>query len=112
VTSPAPGRSQAFRRVGLVRDAPRAPGVYRFLDARGEVLYVGKATDLRARLRTYFGQDPRRRIADLVRETAEVTWDTTPTLLEAEVLEVRAIHATRRATTAARATPSAGCTSP
>jgi DNA polymerase III subunit epsilon len=82
----------AFRRVGLVRDAPRTSGVYRFLDARGEVLYVGKATDLRARLRTYFGQDPRRRIADLVRETAEVTWVTTSTLLEAEVVEVRAIH--------------------
>jgi DNA polymerase III subunit epsilon len=57
------------------------------------VLYVGKATDLRARLRTYFGQDPRRRVADLVRETAEVRWTTTPTLLEAEVTEVRAIHA-------------------
>jgi DNA polymerase III subunit epsilon len=83
---------KAFRRVGLVRDAPRAAGVYRFLDERGEVLYVGKATDLRSRLRTYFGQDPRRRVADLVRETAEVRWTTTPTLLEAEVTEVRAIH--------------------
>jgi DNA polymerase-3 subunit epsilon len=84
---------QAYRRVGLVRDAPRTMGVYRFLDGRGEVLYVGKATDLRSRLRTYFGQDPRRRTADLVRETAEVSWTTTPTLLEAEVAEVRAIHA-------------------
>jgi DNA polymerase III subunit epsilon len=84
---------KAFRRVGLVREAPAATGVYRFLDERGEVLYVGKATDLRSRLRTYFGQDPRRRIADLVRETAEVTWTLTPTLLEAEVVEVRAIHA-------------------
>jgi DNA polymerase III subunit epsilon len=84
---------RAYRRVGLVRDAPSAPGVYRFVDARGEVLYVGKATDLRTRLRTYFGQDPRRRTADLVRETAEVTWELTPTLLEAEVREVRAIHA-------------------
>ncbi|MEX0835670.1 MAG: exonuclease domain-containing protein, partial [Nitriliruptor sp.] len=48
---------KAYRRVGLVRDAPRTSGVYRFLDERGEVLYVGKATDLRSRLRTYFGQD-------------------------------------------------------
>ncbi len=83
---------RAFRRIGMVRDAPPAPGVYRFLDARGEVLYVGKATDLRARLRTYFGQDPRRRIADLVREAASVAWDPTPTVLEAEVRELRAIH--------------------
>jgi DNA polymerase III subunit epsilon len=83
---------RAFRRIGLVEGAPSTPGVYRFLDARGEVLYVGKATDLRSRLRTYFGQDPRRRVADLVRETAEVVWHPTPTLLEAEVREVRAIH--------------------
>jgi DNA polymerase III subunit epsilon len=86
---------RAFRRIGLVDGAPSSPGVYRFLDARGEVLYVGKATDLRSRLRTYFGQDPRRRIADLVRETARVTWQPTATVLEAEVLELRAIHAHR-----------------
>lgn len=85
----------AFRRMSLVRDAPRRPGVYRFLDARGEVLYVGKAGDLRTRLRRYFGQDPRRRIADLVRETTAVTWDVTPTPLAAEVAEVRAIQASR-----------------
>ncbi len=81
-----------FRRRDLVVDAPSAPGVYRFLDPRDEVLYVGKATDLRQRLRTYFGQDPRRRIADLVRETARVDWTLTPTVLEAEVLELRAIR--------------------
>jgi DNA polymerase III subunit epsilon len=86
---------RAYRRIGLVADAPAACGVYRFLDERGEVLYVGKATDLRSRLRTYFGQDPRRRIADLVRETASVEWTTTATVLEAEVREVREIHARR-----------------
>ncbi|MCC5950295.1 MAG: DEDD exonuclease domain-containing protein, partial [Nitriliruptoraceae bacterium] len=86
---------KAFRRRDLVADAPASCGVYRFLDERDEVLYVGKATDLRQRLRTYFGQDPRRRIADMVRETARVTWETTPTLLGAEVAELRAIHASR-----------------
>lgn len=86
---------RAFRRRDLVRDAPDTTGVYRFLDVRGEVLYAGKATDLRARLRSYFGQDPRRRIGDLIRETDQVTWTTTPTLLEAEVAEIRTIHAHR-----------------
>ena len=52
---------RAFRKISLVADAPTGPGVYRFLDDRGQVLYVGKATDLRSRLRTYFGRDPRRR---------------------------------------------------
>ncbi len=86
-----------FKRLELVRDAPAACGVYRFLAADDTVLYVGKATDLRARLRTYFTSDTRRRIADLVRDTARVTWTITPTLLEAEVVEVRAIHAHRPA---------------
>lgn len=82
-----------FRRISLVRDAPTTCGVYRFLDARGEVLYVGKATDLRSRLRSYFGSDRRRRIEDLVRETAEVNWTPTATLIEAEVRELREIRA-------------------
>jgi DNA polymerase-3 subunit epsilon len=80
-----------FRKVSLVDGAPDLPGVYRFLDARGELLYVGKATSLRQRLRQYFGQDPRRRIADMVRDTARVEWTVTPTELEANVREVRAI---------------------
>ncbi len=83
---------RTYRRRDLVADAPRSCGVYRFLDGDGRTLYVGKATDLRARLRTYFGQDPRRRMADMVRETARVTWQVTPTLLAAEVAELRAIQ--------------------
>ncbi len=81
-----------FRRISLVREAPSTCGVYRFLDARDEVLYVGKATDLRSRLRSYFGADRRRRTDDLVRETARVTWTPTATLLEAEVRELREIR--------------------
>ncbi len=83
---------RAFKRRDLVADAPRDCGIYRFLDGDGRTLYVGKATDLRGRLRTYFGQDPRRRMADMVRETARVTWQVTPTLLAAEILELRAIQ--------------------
>ncbi len=86
---------RAYRRRGLVADAPSSPGTYRFLDDRGAVLYVGKATDLRARLLTYFGRDPRRRMADMLRETASVTWQPAPTLLEAEVAELRQLHALR-----------------
>ena len=42
----------------LARDLPRAPGVYLLKDRRGEVLYVGKSKNLRARVATYF-QDAR-----------------------------------------------------
>lgn len=86
---------RAFRKVSLVRDAPSAPGVYRFLDERGEVLYVGTSRDLRTRLRRYFGGDRRRRVADMVRETARVDWTVTPTALEAGVRELREIRTHR-----------------
>lgn len=84
---------RSFRKIDLVREAPDAAGVYRFIGAHDEVLYVGKATSLRRRLRAYFGQDRRRRIADLVRDVERVEWTTTPTVLEAAVREVRAIAA-------------------
>lgn len=86
---------RAYRKISLVHDAPSAPGVYRFLDERGEVLYVGTTGDLRTRLRRYFGGDRRRRVADLVRETTRVAWDVTPTALEAGVRELRQIRTHR-----------------
>ena len=53
LATPQTRRVHAKRR--LVREAPQRPGVYFFRDERGNVLYVGKARDLRARLRSYFG---------------------------------------------------------
>lgn len=86
---------RAYRKIHLVRDAPSAPGVYRFRDERGEVLYVGTTRDLRTRLRRYFGGDRRRRVADMVRETTRVDWTVTPTALEAGVRELREIRTHR-----------------
>ncbi len=90
-----PSGDRSHRRIALIADAPSSPGVYRFLADDGTVLYVGKASDLRRRLRSYFGQDTRRRTADLVAATAQVTWTVTPTEIEASVLEVRELHASR-----------------
>jgi DNA polymerase-3 subunit epsilon len=90
-----PTGDRSHRRIALIADAPSAPGIYRFLGDDGTVLYVGKATDLRRRLRSYFGNDTRRRTADLVAATTQVTWTVTATELEAAVLEVRELQATR-----------------
>lgn len=84
-----------FRRIRLVQGAPNAAGVYRFVSASGDILYVGKATDLRQRLRSYFGQDDRRMTEQLVRETARVDWTVTTTVLEAEIHELRQIQRLR-----------------
>lgn len=90
-----PTGDRSHRRIALIADAPSSPGIYRFIAEDGTVLYIGKASDLRRRLRSYFGQDTRRRTADLVAATARVTWTVTPTELEASVREVREIQASR-----------------
>jgi DNA polymerase-3 subunit epsilon len=84
----------ASRRT-LSEGLPSAPGVYSFCSASGEILYVGKATDLRARVRSYFGNDDRRQIVDLLKESAAVEHTVCPTPLEAAVRELRLIRAHR-----------------
>ena len=80
-----------FAKITLADDVPSAMGVYRFLGANGETLYVGKATDLRGRVRSYFYGDQRARMRDLVRETQRIECELHRTMLEAEVAEARAI---------------------
>jgi len=86
------GHAQAGK-LKLTTELPRNPGVYLFRDHRGHVLYVGKASNLRARVRSYFSSDDRRKIGQLLRETAVVDHQVCATTLEAAVLEIRLIHA-------------------
>jgi excinuclease ABC subunit C len=71
------------------RRIPTGPGVYRWLDAEGRVLYVGKAADLRARVRSYLGQrgDGRPLVHLLMRRAVDVDVVTTNTPEEALLLE-------------------------
>ena len=85
------GHAQASK-LGLTDRLPRHPGVYRFLDAQGRVLYVGKATNLRQRVRSYFGGDERRKVGALLRETQRIAHTVMPDALSAEVLELRYLH--------------------
>ncbi len=68
---------------------PDAPGVYRFRDSRGRVIYVGKAKSLRSRVSSYF-QDPANlhsRTASMVTTAAAVEWTVVQTEVEALQLE-------------------------
>ena len=80
------------QKLRLTDDLPRSPGVYLFRNARGDVLYVGKATNLRARVRSYFSGDDRRKIGSLLRETASIDHVVHPHPLAAAVHEIRLIH--------------------
>lgn len=79
-------------KLKLAADLPRLPGVYLFRDAGRRVLYVGKAVNLRRRVRSYFSGDGRRKVGALLRETAVIDHIVCSGDLEASVLEVRLIH--------------------
>lgn len=71
---------------------PSSPGVYRMLGTDGEVLYVGKARNLKARVSTYArGDAPNNRIARMIAETAAMEFVTTTTEPEALLLETNYI---------------------
>lgn len=79
-------------KLRLTARLPRRPGVYLFRGLGGRVLYVGKATNLRARVRSYFSGEERRKVSQLLRETQAIDHVVCPGTLEASVLEVRLIH--------------------
>ncbi len=81
-----------WKKLKLTTTLPRSPGIYQFHDRDNRILYVGKATDLRARVRSYFSSDQRRKVAQLLRETDRITHQECRNTLEAEVLELRLIH--------------------
>ncbi len=81
-----------WKKLSLTTSLPRKPGVYFFTDAQDRVLYVGKATDLRSRVRSYFSSERRRKIPQLLRETAAIRHEVCNNTLEAELLELRLIQ--------------------
>jgi excinuclease ABC subunit C len=76
------------RLAATAKILPRSPGVYLFKDARGRVIYVGKAKDLRARVGQYLrGTDGRAQVPFLVRAAVDVEITQTRTEKEALILE-------------------------
>jgi DNA polymerase-3 subunit epsilon len=81
-----------FGKIALAAALPSAPGVYRFVARDGRVLYVGKSKDVRARVKSYFYGDERKKVQDLLDEVGGVEATVTPGgEAEALVLEARLI---------------------
>ena len=76
--------------------APPAPGVYRMIDARGDVLYVGKAKNIRRRILAYQrATGHTARIARMIAATASIEFVSTATETEALLLEANLIKRLR-----------------
>jgi DNA polymerase-3 subunit epsilon len=89
-----PRRVHGKRR--LVHGAPTRPGVYLFHDCTGRVLYVGKARDLRSRLRSYFQSARQRPSIETALEAVDrIEWRVLGSELAASLEEVRLIRQLR-----------------
>ncbi len=93
-TSPPPRGIDVIKAV--VKTLPGSPGVYRMLNAAGDLLYVGKARDLKKRVTSYTKLGGHtQRIARMISETASMEIVTTHTETEAILLEANLIKQMR-----------------
>lgn len=74
---------------------PDSPGVYIFKDTQGKKLYIGKATSLKSRVKSYFAKDlidtRGERIVTMIEKAQMLDWHTTDSVLEALMLEAQLI---------------------
>src|ERR1700710_39241 len=83
----------ADRIAAYLKTLPDAPGVYRMLNAAGDVLYVGKAKSLKKRVSSYArGGVHSERLTRMIAETAEMLFLTTESETEALLLESNLIN--------------------
>src|SRR5690606_18677167 len=71
---------------------PRTPGVYYFRDRDGKILYVGKATSLRARVSSYWMRPLDERLTAMLAQIVSIQVQPTDTALEALILEANEIR--------------------
>lgn len=79
---------------GLLKKLPRQSGVYRFYSEDKQLLYIGKALDLRNRVRNYFQKSANHspKTKKMLEKINHIDWITTKNELEALILEANLIH--------------------
>ncbi len=89
-------RRRVWDKRQLAFGAPARPGVYLFYDRNGQLLYVGRARDLRARLRSYFRSERQRPAVEAALAAVErIEWRVLGSELEAALEELRLIRELR-----------------
>jgi DNA polymerase-3 subunit epsilon len=89
----APRKRRVYGKRALAKGAPTRPGVYLFRDAHDQVLYVGRARDLRVRLRSYFRSDRQRQSVEAALHALDrIEWRVLGSELEAAFEELRLIR--------------------
>ena len=102
----APRARRLAGKRSLVAGAPATPGVYLFRDRNEQVLYVGRARDLRARLRSYFRTERQRPAVEAaLGALARVEWRELGSELEAALEELRLLRELRPPANARGARP-------
>lgn len=75
-----------------LRSLPDRPGIYLYYDIKKQLIYVGKATSLKSRVRSYFsGKKTPRPIEEMLHEVVSIEWIETESVLEAVILEANYI---------------------
>ena len=89
----APRKRRVYDKRALAKGAPTRPGVYLFYDRHGQVLYVGRSRDLRARLRSYFRSERQRPSVEAALLALDrIEWRVLGSELEAALEELRLIR--------------------
>ncbi len=74
-----------------IKQFPTSSGVYLFVDKKGKVLYVGRAVNLRRRVKNYFDKNLEPRLQEMVSLASKIKYQKTDNLLEAIILEANLI---------------------
>lgn len=75
-----------------INQIPELPGIYKMLDAKGNIIYIGKSKSIKKRVKTYFSNNPKwEKVKKMVLLIDDIEFEVTDTHLEAMLLECELI---------------------
>lgn len=80
-----------------IRDLPKSPGIYKMKNMNGDIIYIGKAKNLKQRVSSYFVQNKQhsRKVLEMIRWIDDFDYETVDTEFDALLLECHLIHQIR-----------------